>query len=217
MKLIAGLGNPGADYSATRHNAGFWFVDRLAEEHKVRFAADKKFFGELAQIKSPGMDCLLFKPTTFMNSSGRALRAVAGYYRIETAQILVVHDEIDLDAGVIRLKRGGGHGGHKGLRDISEKLGDSDYLRLRIGVSHPGDRTRVLAHVLGRPDSGDTDLIDGAIQKGLEALPLLFAGEPDKAMTRLHTREQKAEDRGHEAEDTGQGAHDKGQEAKDRE
>ncbi len=134
------------------------------------------------------MRCLLFKPTTFMNSSGRALRAVADYYRIETAQILVVHDEIDLDAGVIRLKRGGGHGGHKGLRDISEKLGDSDYLRLRIGISHPGDKSKVLAHVLGRPDRDDTALISDAIQKGLEALPLLFAGEQDKAMTRLHTQ-----------------------------
>ena len=191
LKLIAGLGNPGADYSATRHNAGFWFVDRLAEEHKARFAADKKFFGELARLRSPGVDCLLFKPTTYMNSSGRALRAVTDYYRIETPRILVVHDEIDLDAGVIRLKRGGGHGGHKGLRDISEKLGDSDYLRLRIGVSHPGDKTRVLAHVLGRPDGGDTELIGKAIDKGLEALPLLFAGETGKAMTRLHTQQER--------------------------
>ena len=156
----------------------------------MHFAADKKFFGELARIRSPGVDCLLFKPATYMNSSGRALRAVADYYRIETDRILVVHDEIDLDTGVIRLKRGGGHGGHKGLRDISEQLGDSDYLRLRIGVSHPGDKTRVLAHVLGRPDGGDTELIDNAIQKGLEALPLLFAGEPDKAMTLLHTQQE---------------------------
>ena len=191
LKLIAGLGNPGADYSATRHNAGFWFVDRLAEGHKARFAADKKFFGELARLRSPEVDCLLFKPTTYMNSSGRALRAVTDYYRIETPRILVVHDEIDLDAGVIRLKRGGGHGGHKGLRDISEQLGDSDYLRLRIGVSHPGDKTRVLAHVLGRPDGGDTELIGSAIDKGLEALPLLFAGETDKAMTRLHTQQER--------------------------
>ena len=135
------------------------------------------------------MECLLFKPATYMNSSGRALRAVADYYRIEADRILVVHDEIDLDAGVIRLKRGGGHGGHKGLRDISEQLGGSDYLRLRIGVSHPGDKDRVLAHVLGRPDRGDTALIGNAIDKGLEVLPLLFAGEPDKAMTRLHTQQ----------------------------
>ena len=134
------------------------------------------------------MDCLLFKPATYMNNSGSALRAVADYYRMEMSQILVVHDEIDLDAGVIRLKRGGGHGGHKGLRDIIEKLGGSDCFRLRIGVGHPGDKDRVLAHVLGRPGSGDTELIRNAIEKGLEVLPLLFAGEPDKAMTLLHTQ-----------------------------
>ena len=187
LNLIAGLGNPGTDYSATRHNAGFWFVDRLADMHQIRFTTEKKLSGDLARIKTPGIDCLLFKPATYMNNSGRALRAVADYYRIETTQILVVHDEIDLDAGVVRLKQGGGHGGHKGLRDISEKFGSTDYLRLRIGVSHPGEKTRVLAHVLGRPDSGDTELIDSAFQRGLEILPLLFDGELDKAMTRLHT------------------------------
>ena len=188
LKLITGLGNPGADYSTTRHNAGFWFVDELAEKYQVSFTAQKKFSGELARIRAPGIDCLLFKPATFMNSSGRAVRAVADYYRIEPAHILVVHDEIDLEAGVIRLKQGGGHGGHKGLRDISETLGVSDYLRLRIGVSHPGDKTRVLAHVLGRPDSDDTALINNALQKGQEILPLLFAGELDRAMTSLHTQ-----------------------------
>ena len=190
LKLIAGLGNPGADYSATRHNAGFWFVDRLAEQHRVSFATEKKFFGELARIVSSDMDCLLFKPTTYMNDSGRAVRAVADYYRMEMTEILVAHDEIDLAAGVIRLKSGGGHGGHNGLQDISEKLGGRDYLRLRIGVSHPGDKARVLAHVLGTPDSDDTALIGAAIQKGLEALPLLFVGEPDRAMTFLHTQNE---------------------------
>ena len=188
LKLIAGLGNPGADYSTTRHNAGFWFVDMLAEKHQVSFTAQKKFSGDLARVKAPGIDCLLFKPATFMNNSGRAVHAVAGYYRIEPARILVVHDEIDLEAGVIRLKQGGGHGGHKGLRDISETLGASEYLRLRIGVSHPGDKTRVLAHVLGRPGSGDTELINQALQRGMEILPFLFSEELDKAMTRLHTQ-----------------------------
>ena len=191
LKLVAGLGNPGMDYSATRHNAGFWFVDKLAGEHQVRFAAERKFFGELARIRSAALDCLLFKPATFMNNSGRALQAVADYYRIEPPRILVVHDEIDLDAGVIRLKRSGGHGGHNGLSDISEKLGNRDYLRLRIGVGHPGAKARVLNHVLGRPDSGDTALIEQAIQSGLEVMPLLFAGELEKAMNRLHGKEQK--------------------------
>ena len=187
LKLIAGLGNPGTDYSATRHNAGFWFVDRLATQHQVRFTAETKFSGDLARIKAPGINCLLFKPATYMNNSGRALRAVADYYRIETTQILVVHDEIDLDAGVIRLKKGGGHGGHKGLRDISEKLGDTDYLRLRIGMGHPGNKTRVLAHVLGRPGNQDVELINIALQRGMDILPLLFTGELGKAMTCLHT------------------------------
>lgn len=188
LKLIAGLGNPGADYSVTRHNAGFWFVDRLAEKYRIRFTVQKKLSGDLARIKTNGLDCLLFKPSTYMNSSGRAVRAVVDYYGIEPSGLLVVHDEIDLATGVIRLKQGGGHGGHKGLRDISEKLGYSDYLRLRIGVSHPGSKTRVLAHVLGRPDQDDAELIESALQKGLEILPLLFAGELDKAMTRLHTQ-----------------------------
>ena len=188
LKLIAGLGNPGADYSTTRHNAGFWFVDMLADKHQVSFTAQKKFSGDLARIRAPGIDCLLFKPATFMNNSGRGVHAVADYYRIEPARILVVHDEIDLEAGVIRLKQGGGHGGHKGLRDISETLGASEYLRLRIGVSHPGDKTRVLAHVLGRPGSGDTELINQALLRGMEILPFLFSEELDKAMTRLHTQ-----------------------------
>ncbi|MCY4153918.1 MAG: aminoacyl-tRNA hydrolase [Gammaproteobacteria bacterium] len=192
LKLIAGLGNPGTDYTATRHNAGFWFVDRLAAAHQVRFAAEKKFFGELARINTPAVDCLLLKPTTFMNNSGRALHAVADYYRIELPRILVVHDEIDLDAGVIRLKKSGGHGGHKGLIDISEKLGGRNYLRLRIGVSHPGDKSRVLAHVLGRPAREDATQIEQALQSGLEIMPLLFAGELEKAMHRLHSREQPA-------------------------
>ena len=187
LKLIAGLGNPGPDYSATRHNVGFWFVDRVAEQYQSQFTPDKKFFGELTRLSAPGINCRLFKPSTFMNASGRALQAITGYYNIDCADILIVHDEVDLDVGTIRLKKGGGHGGHNGLRDISEKLGGADYLRLRIGVSHPGDKTGVTAHVLSRPGSEDAGLINAAIQRGMEVLPLLFAGELDKAMTRLHT------------------------------
>ncbi len=183
-----GLGNPGSDYSATRHNVGFWFVDRLAGQHQSRFAPDKKLVGDLARFSAPDVDCRLFKPATYMNESGRALQAVTDYYDIHSTETLIVHDDIDLDAGMIRLKQGGGHGGHKGLRDISEKLGNADYLRLRIGVSHPGNKTKVLAHVLGRPGEEDAELIDTAIQRGIEVLPLLFAGELDKAMTWLHTQ-----------------------------
>lgn len=187
LRLIAGLGNPGPDYSATRHNAGFWFVDRLAAERQVQFAPEKRFFGELARLSAPGMDCRLFKPAVFMNESGRALQAVAAYFEIAGEEMLIIHDEIDLVAGTIRLKRGGGHGGHNGLRDISEKLGGGDYLRLRIGVGHPGDKSRVTPHVLSRPAAAETALIDGAIERGMAIMPLLFAGDLERAMTRLHT------------------------------
>lgn len=187
LRLIAGLGNPGPDYSATRHNAGFWFVDRLAAERQIRFAPEKRFFGELARLSAPGVDCRLFKPAVFMNESGRALQAVAAYFEIASEEMLIIHDEIDLVAGTIRLKQGGGHGGHNGLRDISEKLGGGDYLRLRIGVGHPGDKSRVTPHVLSRPAAAETALIDEAMEKGLAIMPLLFAGELERAMTRLHT------------------------------
>lgn len=187
LRLIAGLGNPGPDYSATRHNAGFWFVDRLAAERQIQFAPEKRFFGELARLSAPGVDCRLFKPAVFMNESGRALQAVAAYFEIAGEEMLIIHDEIDLEAGTIRLKRGGGHGGHNGLRDISEKLGGGDCLRLRIGVGHPGDKSRVTPHVLSRPAAAETALIDGAIERGMAIMPLLFAGELERAMTRLHT------------------------------
>lgn len=187
LRLIAGLGNPGPDYSATRHNAGFWFVDRLAAERQLQFAPEKRFFGELARLNAPGVDCRLFKPAVFMNESGRALQAVAAYFEIAGDEMLIIHDEIDLAAGTIRLKKGGGHGGHNGLRDISEKLGGGDYLRLRIGVGHPGDKSRVTPHVLSRPAAAETALIDGAIDRGMALMPLLFAGELERAMTCLHT------------------------------
>lgn len=187
LRLIAGLGNPGPDYSATRHNAGFWFVERLAAARQIRFAPEKRLFGELARLSAPGLDCRLFKPAVFMNESGRALQAVAAYFGIAGAEMLIIHDEIDLEAGTIRLKQGGGHGGHNGLRDISEKLGGADYLRLRIGVGHPGDKSRVTPHVLSRPAAAETALIDEAMERGLALMPLLFAGDLERAMTRLHT------------------------------
>lgn len=159
----------------------------MAAARPIRFAPEKRFFGELARLSAPGVDCRLFKPAVFMNESGRALQAVAAYFEIAGEEMLIIHDEIDLAAGTIRLKQGGGHGGHNGLRDISEKLGGGDYLRLRIGVGHPGDKSRVTPHVLSRPAAAETELIDGAIERGLAIMPLLFAGEMERAMTRLHT------------------------------
>jgi len=190
LKLIVGLGNPGPAYSATRHNVGFRFVEKLAARYQTPFSLEKKFHGYSAGINSSVGDCRLFMPATFMNDSGQAVQAVSGYYGIANEAILVVHDEIDLDAGTIRLKKGGGHGGHNGLRDISEKLGHGDYLRLRIGVGHPGEKTRVTSHVLSRPTGEDEELINQSIERGIDILPLLFSGEMNKAMTRLNSRQK---------------------------
>jgi len=187
LKLIAGLGNPGLKYTETRHNAGFWFVDRLASNNQLLFNLNAKFFGNIARYNAGEIDCRLLKPETFMNESGRAVLAVAGYYNIEPEEMLIVHDEIDLDAGVIRLKKGGGHGGHNGIRDIMEQSGNGDFMRMRIGVGHPGNKDDVVQHLLhDKPSSDDQSLIDSAIERALEVMPLVFNGELNKAMTKLN-------------------------------
>jgi peptidyl-tRNA hydrolase, PTH1 family len=187
LKLIVGLGNPGPEYTETRHNAGFWFLDAFAAIHQLSFVSEKKFFGETARLTAADLDCRLLKPMTFMNRSGQGLRAISEYYQIQVDEILVVHDEIDLDAGTIRLKKGGGHGGHNGLRDIIEKMGSADFLRMRIGVAHPGDRQEVVNHVLKRPSLDEKIILDAAIKRGLDIMPLVFAGELNKAMTILNS------------------------------
>jgi PTH1 family peptidyl-tRNA hydrolase len=187
LKLVAGLGNPGSRHAGTRHNAGFWFVDRLARARGATFMNDAKLFGQLARLKSDGRDLHLFKPQTYMNESGRAIQSIMAYYKILPAEMLVVHDEIDLPPGVVRLKRGGGHAGHNGLRDIIDRIGSRDFNRLRIGVGHPGDKERVIGAVLGKPTRAEKKLIDAAIDAALESMPLILAGEFNKAMTILHT------------------------------
>lgn len=187
MKLIVGLGNPGPEHTETRHNAGFWFLDGLAAIHQLGFVPEKKFHGVTARLVSGDIDCRLLKPRTFMNNSGRAVRAISDYYDIKAGEILIVHDEIDLETGTVRLKQGGGHGGHNGLRDIIEQMGNSDFLRLRIGVAHPGIKKEVINHVLQRPGTEEKKIIDEAIKRGLDIMPLLFNGELNKAMTLLHT------------------------------
>jgi PTH1 family peptidyl-tRNA hydrolase len=187
LKLVAGLGNPGSRHAGTRHNAGFWFVDRLARARGATFMNDAKLFGQLARLKSDGRDLHLFKPQTYMNESGRAIQSIMAYYKILPAEMLVVHDEIDLPPGVVRLKRGGGHAGHNGLRDIIDRIGSRDFNRLRIGVGHPGDKERVIGAVLGKPTRAEKKLIDAAIDAALESMPLILAGEFNKAMTKLHT------------------------------
>ena len=187
IRLIVGLGNPGSEYSKTRHNAGFWFVDGLAEEHGIQFAEESRFHGEVCRINSGGIDCRLLKPSTYMNESGRAVQSMLDYFKIEATEMLVAHDEIDLDAGTARLKKGGGHGGHNGLRDIIACCGEKNFFRLRLGVGHPGTKDRVTPHVLGRPGNDDQQLIDQAIKNSLGVMPILFDGELQKATSKLHS------------------------------
>ena len=187
VSLIVGLGNPGSEYERTRHNAGFWFLDELARQHNLSFKLDKKFHGEIARYKHNGEDVWLLKPMTFMNLSGQAVQALAHFYKINLDEILVVHDELDLSVDTARLKKGGGHGGHNGLRDIASKMGGNNYLRLRIGIGHPGDKNKVTNHVLKKASTDDQISIERNIERALNVLPLVIEGDIQKAMNELHT------------------------------
>ena len=187
VSLIVGLGNPGSEYEHTRHNAGFWFLDELARQKSINFKPEKKFHGETARYKHNGEDVWLLKPTTFMNLSGQAVQALAHFYKINLDEILVVHDELDLSVDTARLKKGGGHGGHNGLRDIAEKMGGNNYLRLRLGIGHPGDKSKVTNHVLKKASTDDQISIERNIERALNVLPLVIEGEIQKAMNELHT------------------------------
>jgi peptidyl-tRNA hydrolase, PTH1 family len=187
IKLIVGLGNPGKEYAATRHNAGFWWVDELTRSHNVNFKADSKFHGLVARATFHGHEVHLLKPQTFMNISGRAVGAVAQFYKIEPAQILVVHDELDLPPGSAKLKLGGGHGGHNGLKDIIAHLGTKDFWRLRVGIGHPGERNEVSNYVLNAPRKEEQVLIDEAMQRAQEVASLIIEGKLEAAMLKLHS------------------------------
>jgi PTH1 family peptidyl-tRNA hydrolase len=188
VELIVGLGNPGAEYEDTRHNAGFWFVDTLARQQNVFFKSEKKFHGEVAKFSHAGQDVWLLKPETFMNLSGQAVQALARFYKINVENILVVHDDLDLPPGAARLKQGGGHGGHNGLRDIISKMGGNGFQRLRLGIGHPGDKSRVTGHVLKKSSIEDRIEIENAIDAALKVLPTILDGELQKAMNQLHTQ-----------------------------
>jgi PTH1 family peptidyl-tRNA hydrolase len=175
------------DYEETRHNAGFWLVDRLAREKNHSFRNESRHHGLVCKLNIGGIDVRLLKPTTFMNRSGQAVSSLANYFRISAEEILVVHDELDLDPGQARLKKGGGHAGHNGLRDIMNALGSRDFHRLRIGIDHPNDRSVVVNYVLGRPSKSDREAIDGAIDDAIESLDEVVRGEMNKAMNRLHS------------------------------
>lgn len=187
IKLIVGLGNPGREYEATRHNAGFWWVDEFAQANQCTFKAEGKFHGLAARGQVHGRELLLLKPLTFMNVSGRAVGALAQFYKIAPQHILVVHDELDLPPGSAKLKLGGGHGGHNGLKDIIAHLGTRDFWRLRIGIGHPGERADVSDYVLNAPRREEQALIDEAMQRAQNVAPLIVEGKLEAAMLKLHS------------------------------
>jgi PTH1 family peptidyl-tRNA hydrolase len=187
IRLIVGLGNPGPDYAATRHNVGFWFVDDLAAAHGGVFRAEGKFHGELCRLTIGGADVRLLKPTTYMNRSGQSVAAVSRYFDIRPEAILIAHDELDLPVGKVRLKQGGGHAGHNGLRDTIGVLGSPDFWRLRIGIDHPGNRGQVIGYVLGRPSQEDAVSIRDALDQAAGVTGDLLTGRYQAAMNRLHS------------------------------
>jgi PTH1 family peptidyl-tRNA hydrolase len=187
LKLVVGLGNPGREYARARHNAGWWFVDELAARFGGSWRHDAREHTELARIDVAGTQLWLLKPTAFMNRSGAPVAAVAKFYGIEPGEILVAHDDIDLPPGVARLKHGGGHGGHNGVRDVIAHLG-ADFWRLRLGVGHPGSKDLVLDAVLDRPTQAEQQAIDEALSRALEIMPELLRSGAQKAMHSLHSR-----------------------------
>jgi PTH1 family peptidyl-tRNA hydrolase len=195
LRLIVGLGNPGAEYLRTRHNAGFWFIDALARREGARFGNETKLHGETAKVNLEGQPIWLLKPNTFVNKSGIAVASALRYWKIEAEEMLVAHDELDLPPGAARLKFDGGHGGQNGLRDIFAHLGHGAFHRLRLGIGHPGDRDRVTSWVLGRPGVADENAILEAVGASLDVLPQVVRGEFNAAMKILHTsRDEGAKD-----------------------
>jgi len=187
LRLLVGLGNPGAEHQRTRHNAGFWFIDALAQAHGARFGMESKLHGETAKITLDGQALWLLKPATYMNKSGIAVQSALRYWKIEPEEALVVHDDLDLPPGAARLKFDGGHGGQNGLRDIMAHLGHGGFHRLRLGIGHPGDRNRVTSWVLGRAGVDDENAILDAVGRSLDVLPLAVRGDFNEAMKKLHT------------------------------
>jgi PTH1 family peptidyl-tRNA hydrolase len=187
LRLIVGLGNPGTEHLRTRHNAGFWFIDALAQAQGARFGMESKLHGETAKVSIDGQSVWLLKPTTYMNKSGISVQSALRYWKIEPEEMLVAHDDLDLPPGVARLKFDGGHGGQNGLRDVIAHLGHGKFERLRIGIGHPGDKDRVLSWVLGRPSVADENAIIDAVARSLDVLPLAVRGDFNEAMKRLHT------------------------------
>jgi PTH1 family peptidyl-tRNA hydrolase len=187
LRMIVGLGNPGAEYARTRHNAGFWLVDELARRHGGAWRNDSRHTCELARVQVGSQDLWLVKPMSFMNRSGTPVAGLANFHKIAPTEILVGHDELDLPPGVLRLKESGGHGGHNGVRDVIAHLGQ-EFWRMRIGIGHPGNKAQVLEYALGRPSAADQELLQRAVQDAADAIPLLLEQGAQKVMNQLHTR-----------------------------
>jgi len=187
IKLFVGLGNPGPEYEATRHNAGFWWIDALSREFKVPLSLDKNYHGQIARTTLNGQTVWLLKPLTFMNLSGKSVAALARFFKISPDEVLVAHDELDIVPGQVKLKFGGSHAGHNGLRDIHAQLGSADYWRLRIGVGHPGVKAEVIDWVLKKPSQEHRVAIEDCVTRCLKAVPELLKGEMEKATMMIHT------------------------------
>jgi PTH1 family peptidyl-tRNA hydrolase len=191
IRLVVGLGNPGKEYERTRHNAGFWLLERFALANGIGLRKDAKFQALVGRHEASG--AWLLMPQSFMNASGRAVQMLAGFFKVKPEEILVVHDELDFPPGVVKMKQGGGIAGHNGLRDISQRIGSHDYWRLRIGVGKPPAGSEGADYVLNRPSAEEQAAIDATIQKALEILPQCLSGDMQTAMHKLHTEEKKAE------------------------
>ena len=192
IRLIVGLGNPGTEYAKTRHNAGYWWVDAIAERKRATWKRESKFSGYVSKVQEDGHEFALLKPSTYMNESGRSVGAYLRFFRIEPVEMLVVHDELDLPPGTVKLKKGGGTGGHNGLTDIADALGTKDFWRLRIGIGHPGHKDLVADYVLDKARRIEQDAIDPPFERSLDLLPKLASGRLIDAMTWLHTAPKPA-------------------------
>ncbi|MDX1302771.1 aminoacyl-tRNA hydrolase [Photobacterium sp.] len=188
IRLLVGLANPGPEYARTRHNAGAWVVEELARVHNINLREDPKYFGRTGRITTDGHDLRLLIPSTFMNLSGKSVAALAKFFQIQPEEILVAHDELDLPPGVAKYKKGGGHGGHNGLRDIISKMGNNkEFYRLRVGIGHPGDKSKVTGFVLGKAPAKEQENIDAAVDEAVRCMDILLKDGLNKAQNRLHS------------------------------